>query len=175
MRAVVGLAGRPGSGKSTIACNLAEQHGFGRTSFGNVVRGEASVRGLGESIAALQELGLSLIEEWGWRRFCKAVLSRAKDTRCVVVDGVRHSAAVSTLRDLVSPATFTLVFVDIDEDTRCRRLADRGYTRDSYAGIDRHPVEKEILNLRSQADFHVDGKNGSAADMIAACVACQHD
>lgn len=167
MRIVVGLAGHSGSGKSTTARRLAEQYGFALTSFGDIVRTEAKVRGLGEDISTLQELGQSLIHEWGWERFCETVLSGKSSTQKLIVDGIRHSAAANTLRQLVAPGKFILIFINSDEHVRRQRLALRSNMQDHKSASDDHPVKHGIDELRGQAEIVVDGANDSPAELIA--------
>jgi hypothetical protein len=56
----------------------------------------------------------------GWHAFCGAVLDEAlwAPGRSVILDGVRHAEALSTLRDLVSPQRVVLVFVDTPDMVR---------------------------------------------------------
>jgi len=130
------------------------------------VRSEAKARGLGEDISTLQELGQSLIQEWGWERFCEAVLSGNSSTQKLIVDGIRHSGAANTLRRLVAPGKFILIFIDTDEHVRRQRLALRSNMQDNHAALDDHPVKHGIDELRGQAEIVVDGANDSPAESI---------
>jgi len=162
---VVGLAGRQGSGKSWVSTQLAKHYGFTRTSFGDAVRAEASRRGLQNTINVLQDLGEAIILDWGWERFCQTVLPHAGTATNIAVDGIRHVAAADTIRRQLSRATFRLVFLDVDEQIRRKRLADRDQAWD--INLDHHSVERELPVLRERADFVVDASGDSAPSEIA--------
>src|SRR5574341_206680 len=99
-----------------------------RVSFGDHVRAEARRLGLDDSAReVLQAVGEALIGA-GWERFCRSVLAQADWTpgRPLVIDGVRHVQAVETLRPLVAPAALRLVYLEVPESVRERRLRNRG-------------------------------------------------
>lgn len=166
MRLIVGLTGRRGSGKSTIARRLVEGYGFVRASFGDVVRDEAIARSLSTDMPTLQALGRRLIDEWGWTLFCQKATAGTYDARRVVIDGIRHLGALETLRGLVSPMPLMLVFVRLEESHRFDRLRTRGRAGDVDARVENDPVEQEVDSLRALADFEVDGSDEHAAEAI---------
>jgi dephospho-CoA kinase len=144
---VIGLAGRRGSGKTTVARGLAAC-GFKPTSFGDVVRRETAALGLPVTTPHLQRAGNDLIEKWGWRRFCDEVLQTVQDSPLVVVDGFRHAAPVLLFRERFAER-FKFVFLDVDEEVRRARLREReGFDPQR----DQHPVELEVDDLRRLAD-----------------------
>ena len=167
MRVIVGLAGRRGCGKSTIGRRLEQEHGFAFVSFGDVVRREAVARSLPIDTPALQTLGRRLIDEWGWERFCRAVLAGASVPDKVVIEGIRHRLAVEALRGLLAPDHFRLVFIQIAEQQRLVRLRLRGRPGDSDAGTDSDSIEQEVDSLRGLAEFEVSGEDECAADLVA--------
>jgi len=117
---VVGFAGAIGSGKTAISTAIAEARNLPRVSFGDFVRAEARRRGLDDtSREVLQGLGEVLIVE-GWEAFCAKVLDQAawQPGQSLVVEGIRHAAAVHTLRAIVAPVPFVLIFLNADEETR---------------------------------------------------------
>jgi adenylate kinase family enzyme len=167
MRLLVGLTGKRGSGKSTIARRLAQRYGFACTSFGDVVRREAIARALLSDMPTLQALGQQLINEWGWTRFCQATLAGTHDSSNVVIDGIRHIHALETLRSLVAPAPLMLVYVQLDETHRVARLRARGRAGDTDPRVENDPVEQEVDSLRALASLTVTGSDESSADSIA--------
>lgn len=167
MRLIVGLTGKRGSGKSTIAHQLVEEYGFARASFGDLVRDEAIARSLPTDVATLQTLGRTLIDEWGWTKFCQAAIAGTRDASKVVIDGIRHVGALETIRRLVAPVPLILVFVHLDESRRLMRLRVRGRIGDTDAGVESDPVEQEVDSLRALADFEIDGGDECAAVAIA--------
>jgi dephospho-CoA kinase len=162
-RVVVGLAGRRGSGKSTIAHTLERKFDFARASFGDYVRIVARERGMGSDTQSLQNLGQMLIEELGWNRFCRAVLVGTESAHRVVVDGIRHLAARSTLENLVAPAYFGLVFVETDEALRVQRLRGRASVEESKLTKE---MSDELEQLQFEANLVVDGARIDAARAI---------
>jgi dephospho-CoA kinase len=164
---VVGLAGRRGSGKSTLAATLHSQYGFARVSFGDYVRSIARERTLPGDVATLEELGRKLIAELGWDRFCAAVLGGAESSERLVVDGVRHVAAATTLRSLIAPGHFGLTLVEIDDAVRMQRVAARARPGETVEDIE---MSNELEQLRRGADLVVDGARNDGAERIVAWV-----
>jgi hypothetical protein len=165
-RLVVGLAGRRGSGKSTIAAELQRDFGFARVSFGDYVRGVAKERELPLELASLEALGRALIDELGWARFCRAVLTGTESSPRVVVDGIRHVGARTTMRNLVAPGRFAVAFVQIDEAVRKRRLAARARPGDAIHGGE---MSDDLDQLHREAEIVVDGDRADAARRILSC------
>ena len=164
MRALVGLAGPRGSGKTTIAKQLESKHGYVHASFGDFVRRESARRGLPDDTNSLQTLGHTLISELGWERFCRGVVNSAANADLVVVDGIRHVAAVGALRTIASPGQFVLVFVDVDNGIAAARIAQRARVGDEASS----EMTNELRNLRAAADLLVEGNSDNASSMIAA-------
>jgi len=162
LKAVVGLAGYTGSGKSTLAQELELLHAFGRASFGDVVRAEARARGIGASTAELRAVGTELISQWGWSVFCCEVLTRLRECKFGVVEGIRHMGAVAGITQVIQPVPLLLVFVETDAGERHRRLA----LRDHASADEAPPFEEEIPQLRSRADLIVSGSDPGAVVAI---------
>lgn len=166
-RVVVGLAGRRGSGKSTIAAELQRDFGFARVSFGDYVRAVAKKRDLSLELASLEGLGRALIDEMGWARFCGAVLTGTESAPRVVVDGIRHVGARTTIRNLVAPGQFALAFVQIDEAVRKQRLATRTRPGDKTPGDE---MSGDLEQLHREAEIVVDGSQSDAGRKIVSWI-----
>ena len=166
-RVVVGLAGKSGSGKSTVAAALQMRFGFARVSFGDRVRYVAHQRTLPSDRGSLDVLGRALIDELGWDQFCESVLAGTELAARVVVDGIRHVAAQTTIRKLVAPARFGMAFVEIDEAVRLRHLSLRGRSGDTGSVFE---MNDDMEQLRREAEIIVDGASSTAADVIEAWV-----
>jgi dephospho-CoA kinase len=147
------LAGKIGSGKSTVAEILASRLGVSRVSFSSVVRRIARQRGLSEERAVLQNLGDELIAN-GWDSFCAMVLDQAQDGP-PVIDAIRHTGAVGSLMKLLRPARLVVVYLDVPESIRMERLMARGLTPEQINAGDSHPNEVELPKVRRSADLVV--------------------
>jgi dephospho-CoA kinase len=165
MNAAVAIVGPIASGKSTLASCLAARWSCPRASFGRLVARVAAARGLDDDRDALQALGEALIEELGWLEFCRLTLELADaDWRTVplVIDGVRHRAALDTLRANLT-ARVLLVYVTCDPATRVQRQLDRGAGADDVRRWDQHETEREVADLTAIADVVVSGERPTDA------------
>jgi len=165
----LGISGRIGSGKTSLAVVLAERLNCPRASFGDYVRTVATDRGLDASQReVLQEVGDDLIAV-GWDTFCAAVMNRAGySVGPVVVDGIRHADAAQTMRMLVAPTPWKLVAVESEDATRRSRLAARGVDDAGTTQADAHPNEGEVASVMASADLVVssDSTVAEAADVV---------
>lgn len=149
----VGLAGRIGSGKTTLASELANRIGCPRAAFGDFVRSVAEMRGLdAEDRTVLQDLGDELISQ-GWSGFVGAILHQASYTSGpLVIDGIRHRLAIDTLRARLHPTRLIVVAVDASDERRRERLQDRGLDSDGMRSADAHTNESEVDAVIRAAD-----------------------
>lgn len=152
MEVALGVAGRIGSGKTSLAVVLAERLDCPRASFGDYVRAVATDRGLEAGLRdVLQEVGDDLIAA-GWDAFCTAVLKSAGYSGgSVVVDGIRHADAVQTMRRLVAPTQWKLVAVESEDSIRRSRLAARGVDEAGTTQADAHANEGQVASVMESA------------------------
>lgn len=154
-RVVLGLAGRRGSGKTTLARALEVRFGFSRASFGDYVRSVAATRAMADSTSSLESLGESLVRELGWEAFCSTVLAQTHSDPRVVVDSIRHVEARDTIANLIAPGRFLMAFVEVDEDERLKRLLLRQRPGDDLSSremTDELPFLKEGAEIVVHAD-----------------------
>ena len=175
------LAGKIGSGKTSVAVALAHRLGWPRVGFGDYVRLEATRRELDPgSREVLQKLGESLLRQ-DLDGFCKAVLGqtdRASDGG-LIVDGVRHVAVLDALHRLVSPTPVRLIYLAGSDKARQLRLAAAGrWEQDVMTKAEGHSTEADILTvLPRKADVTVDADRDFdivLADTIAYAQAALH-
>jgi cytidylate kinase len=160
MSIVICFSGGIGSGKTTLARAVAARLGARVASFGDYVRAEATSRGIGHDRAALQDLGETLIDEMGWPAFCRAVLEGAgwSPGRSLVVDGVRHVAALDGIRTCVAPTPTKLVFVDASRDDRQARVDVLRGKPDNLERAEGHSTEQDVKDkLQLVADLTLPG------------------
>jgi dephospho-CoA kinase len=159
---IVGIAGRIASGKSTLARALAGKYSFKLISFGNYVRQEAQARGLEVSDRqVLQDFGQSLVEE-SPTLFVRGVFHRAnyQSEDRVVLDGIRHESVWNEIMALGSShrSPVALIFMEMAEEERRRRLTSRGLSPDEASVQDRHKSESDVdARLSGIANIHIDG------------------
>jgi dephospho-CoA kinase len=162
---IVGVAGAIGSGKSEVSRTLARELGATRLGFGDFVRREAEARVVEPTRENLQELGEQLIDELGASELVRRVLADAPPAELVVIDGVRHLAVDEALKELATE--YFLVFVEVDDDTRRKRLTEREGHEADLAALDHHSTERELPLLRARAAAIVDGTDSArAADQV---------
>jgi dephospho-CoA kinase len=132
-RAVVGIVGLPGSGKSEAAA-VAEELDVPVVVMGDVIRQACRERGLdpatdhGQVAQALRaENGPAAIAEAS----LPAIEEALAETGTVVVDGIRSDVEVDCFERAFGE-TFTLVSIEAPFETRAERLDLRG--RDAGAG-----------------------------------------
>ncbi len=158
---VLSIAGPIASGKTTIALAVAAKLGWPYVSFGDYVRGEALTRGLDpNSRLELQRLGNELIDQ-GWEKFCSSVLSMAKWDRgkSLIIDGVRHTECLETIKTLVKPIDTYLIYIHIDDESRRLRILDRKIIdAEEIVQIDTHDTEIQVMSkLEPLGDLIING------------------
>jgi cytidylate kinase len=165
---VIAFSSRIGAGKSTIARKLSERLDWPRVSFGEHVKEIARNRGLKESRFALPELGESLVQNDA-EGFAQAVLSKVNFRSGAVVDGIRHKEILDALTKVVAPLTIHLIYIETDEQTRIKRLVERGMTPADVKTADSHSTEVQVRGalcdgaaLRARGD----GNTAETVDMI---------
>ena len=166
MAIALAIAGKIGSGKTTVTKSLAKTLGWPRASFGDYVRAVASTRGVPQTRAHLQDLGTLLLRD-DPREFCRAVLSNAgwETGQSLVIDGLRHAETIEIIRELVSPAVLRIVLISVSDETRLRRLAERGEGEAATIGtVEAHSSEQQVSSvLASFADLTLIGDEPSDA------------
>ena len=170
---ILAFAGKIGSGKSTISRLVAQKLRWKHASFGDYVRTVAQHRNLEETREILQNLGSSLIRE-GWEQFSNAVLEQVqfKPGECLVLDGIRHIEALSTIRKLAYPSTVFLIYIQLKPSQRQKRLDIKGIVGEREIKlIEEHPTEKQVQTVLPRvADLLIDGSKPelqTVSDIIA--------
>ena len=155
---IIAFAGQRGSGKTTISEGVAKVLNWQRASFGEYLRAAAKRQGVdADATENLQELGASLAKDPD--RFCDAVLTFSKweAGEPLIVEGVRHGSILESLRRKVAPLEVRLVYLDIGEAERVKRLSLREFsTQERIDAVEKHSTESQVKRILSDAaDFHV--------------------
>lgn len=150
-RLVVGITGRIGSGKTTIGKYLESKHIFQYIRYSEVLadwqlsdpqsKGQLQAIGWDVMAGGLQsELSRRLIAQIG-----------AGDT---AVDGLRHTIDYDSLNGAFS-STFHLLYVDSSPEHCWNHVKGKGryLRRDIFDAADSHPVEQQIVSLRTKANL----------------------
>ena len=146
-----------GAGKSRLTVSLSEFLEWPHTSFGDYVRETARKRGAGESREILQQIGEELVST-SLEPFTRAVASRVAWREGCIFDGLRHVQVLDTIKNIVNPLPVFVVFIDVEEQIRRRRLLDRGMTEKEIDDADRHTTEIQVRTaIRDRADLRVNG------------------
>jgi cytidylate kinase/transcriptional regulator with XRE-family HTH domain len=154
---IIAFAGQRGSGKTTISEAVANVLHWPRASFGDYLRATAKRQGLADATENLQELGAALVKEPD--SFCDAVLTFSKweAGEPLIVEGVRHESILESLRRKVAPLEVRLVYLDISEAERFKRLTQREVsTEQRIDAVENHSTESQVKSvLADAADFRV--------------------
>ena len=148
---------------------LADEFGWQRSSFGDMVRAVARSRGLDDSRAVLQAIGEEC-ETSDATGLCQAVLDAAgwSSGKPLVVDGVRHVRILEILKSPVSPQAVVFVYLEAKEDFRRTRLQERvGCETDSLTVAEAHSTEHAVITrLPHLADIRLSTSTGSIEDLV---------
>ena len=141
---VVGLTGPNASGKGEVAKFLAA-HGFSVLSLSDVVREEATLRGLDHSRDNLIRVGVEMRSRDGSGALAHRILPRLE--RLAVVDSIRNPGEVEVLRTL---PRFLLLGVDAPQPLRFQRSARRGRPGDG-ATLEEFARKEALENSGTEA------------------------
>ncbi|MCS7112985.1 MAG: AAA family ATPase [Nitrososphaerota archaeon] len=153
---VLGLAGLPGSGKTTIA-KMLESRGWRVVNMGDYIRREALRRGLKPTRGNLSMLARMLREEMGADAIARLCIDDILSSdRYTVVDGLRSPSELDFLKDRIP--SIILVFVEAPIEKRFTLLSSRGRLDDpkcidDLIARDRDEAGFGLLELRDRADY----------------------
>ncbi len=146
------IGGAIASGKTTLAKALqAAFPDSAQLAFGEVIRLRALAEGREPTRQSLQDTGLQLIAE-GWPAFVNELLGYLEgNPEVLIVEGLRHRAAVGALHDRLPRRELLVVYLEISSDDRRQRLAQIGEAESALE----HDVEQDVTALRTIADLVV--------------------
>lgn len=160
---IIAFAGQRGSGKTTVSEGVAKVLNWQRASFGEYLRAAAKRQGVADATENLQELGASLAKDPD--RFCDAVLTFSKweAGEPLIVEGIRHESILESLRRKVAPLEVRLVYLDLSEAERVKRLSRREPSTELRIHlVENHSTEIEVKSvLADAADFRVSTEEGT--------------
>jgi len=159
---VIGLCGKLGAGKDTLADYLVRKHEFVKITMSDIIKKEMESEGI-EDIDRhkLQEFSGKMKEKYGADIWAKACITYARKNhfRRVVISGIRDSAELKFFRTLGDD--FKLICVKADQETRFKRIKYRDSEKDrnisTFADFIKMEVDEskkfDLYNCCDVADF----------------------
>jgi dephospho-CoA kinase len=160
---VVGVTGRIGAGKTSVARYLSEAQRFFYVRYSQVLS-EWKARD-GDSKKVLQAIGWEVMGGGMQLELNQRLIASIPPQSNCAVDGLRHPIDFESLTKSFYPHFF-LLFVDCPQETRWQRLRVRYPQFEDFRRVDSHPVEQNIETLRNNA-FAVINNNGSLQHLHA--------
>jgi dephospho-CoA kinase len=144
---VMGLTGMPGSGKSLIVVETAQELGFAVVVMGDVIREETTKRGLSLTPKNVGKVMLELRAEGGDNVIAEKCIPKIEQKKNikVVVEGIRSLHEADVFKGHF--AKFTLAAVHSSPETRFNRLYNRGRSDDPNSWDLFHERDKRELNV----------------------------
>ena len=171
---IIGVTGRRGSGKDTVADYLKDRHGFSALDFTrDVLSSELKKRGLAvtrDNLISLAMEGRRKAHNGIWAEKLSDVV-KAKGKGDFVISGVRFMEEVETFKKHLGE-DFILISVICDDKARherCRKRGTKGeanLTFEEFMAKDERPTEKAILKTMRDSDYAVDN-NGTISDLYS--------
>jgi dephospho-CoA kinase len=147
-RLVVGVTGRIGAGKTSVAKYLSTAHGFRYVRYSQVLsdwRAEDP-----EIKARLQAVGWEVMAGGMQAELNARLIARIPPQADCAVDGLRHPIDYDTLSKTFG-CLFKLLYIESPLETRWRRLKNRFPMLHDFSHAESHAVEQQIPSLREKA------------------------
>jgi|SRR5947209_3882546 len=165
-RLIVGITGRIGSGKTTVARYLESRYEFQYLRYSAVLE-EWRAKDP-ESKTHLQKVGWEVMAGGMQAELNRRLIAQIVPNADVAVDGLRHPLDYETLSNSFS-LSFHLLYIDSTPHVRFERLNKKSKYEDfaSFNAADSHPVEQHIDSLRPNAALVIHNER-SLQDLYAA-------
>ncbi len=153
---LLGLAGPPCAGKTTVGQYLAFKYGFRYTRYSLVLAEMMAAVNANPSKAELREFGWSIHQTMGPVALTERLLTRIGSGENWVIDGLRHLGDFETLKARLTDR-FELVFIESSEAKRRRRVRQEPLRLEDGGLLeDAHPVEEEVPLLSFRASLRIE-------------------
>lgn len=160
----ISICGLICSGKSSVVAELHNLHNWDIISFGRYVREIANLRGLSPTREIYQVLGNELVNALGATKFLANVVDANQPKSNIhLFDGVRHTSILDSMRQIYE--TNIVIYLELSDSLRFERyksrsaIGDETISFEQFLEISQHPVERGIVDIRSQSDLRVDVAN----------------
>ena len=150
---IIGLTGKNAAGKGEAAAHLKKK-GFEYHSLSDVLREEATKRGIEHTRDNLISLGNKLRTEFGANYLAKKINRKMQSSHAedFVVDSIRSPYEIEELR---KNRDFVLVAIDAPAELRFERLLKRGRLGDA-ATLEEFKMQEEKENLNNPSGQQLD-------------------
>jgi len=162
------IAGKIGSGKTTIGKELANTLSYSHCSFSDFLKKELAKAKIEATRENLQKIGVDYINN-KIDYFAEQVLKDCNycETKSVVIDGLRHMQMLNVMQNTIGSGNVLLIYVDADEP----ELLARVMARDGLCGIEvlrqsEDLTEKNHEELKAAADLVISGV-GSLQEIVS--------
>ncbi len=161
---IIGLTGKNAAGKGEAA-NYLKSKGFVYYSLSDVIRDEATRRGLDHSRENLINLGNELREKFGPDYLAKKINEkiRASHVEDFAIDSIRSPFEAN---ELMKNSDFVLIGVDAPVELRFKRLLERNRLGDSKT-LAEFKEHEQRENLKSDTNQQLDKTFGMAQRIIS--------
>jgi len=156
---IIAIVGKIGSGKTTAAKYLQQEFGFEVIKFSGFVRDILDRMHLEQTRENMSDLSTSLRKRFGKDIFSYVVNQDIKNKEKVIVEGVR---VPEDLKRLKNREDFTLLAIDVDTETRFKRLKDRSEncddqtkTYEEFLEDHERKTETQIGEIMKDADVFI--------------------
>ncbi|RLF88284.1 dephospho-CoA kinase [Thermococci archaeon] len=130
---IICVVGMPGSGKGEVV-KVFRRFGVPHVNMGDIVREEASKRGIPRTSEGMRRVSIQLRQELGDNAVAKLCIPKLRKLleghEKVVVDGVRSLDEIRTFRDAFPEETIVVIGVHSSPKKRFERLSRRGRSDD---------------------------------------------
>jgi hypothetical protein len=158
---IIGIAGRIGSGKTTIARYLVKKYNFQRSSYSAMLTDLFLATKDPNTVPSrrdLQDIGCQLTDAIGHAGLT-ALLLREATAENIVIDGIRHPDSYHFLEQRYN-TKFRLIFRDVPFRTRHVLLNARTQPPEvlslvHFGELDNHPGEINVEKLKPYADLQL--------------------
>jgi len=147
---LIGLTGKLGAGKDTVADYLVKKKNFKKYGCSDILKEKLKEEGKEASIDNLIELGNGLREKIGPGVLAEMLLekiSQNEDMAAVIV-GLRHPAEVKTLKE----SGAKILSIESPQELRFERIQKRGEERDKIS----------LEEFKKQEEIQLQGRGNSA-------------
>lgn len=162
MKLVIGLAGRIGSGKTSISKYIERKYGARQIKFSQILMDILDRLHVEKNRENLQKLGAGLRNVMGKDVIVNAFEKdlESLDADIIVIDGIRYMNEIEMLRRFENNI---LIFVDVPPEIRYERVRGReeksGESSTSYEEFlkaEQRETERYIDRIRNESDYAID-------------------